>query len=328
MEVPQQRATNIGDERQATGRYEYEGVTGMLFLTGDRRVFVSHCHHPGQTAAHRRIAGRRRRGYGSTRRMTVRDDGRRRMTVQRGSPAVEHHAPTIYQHVENPTALVLMLHGGRARGANPPTALNLPSRRLRPFATTIARTSVGERAVIAQVTYRYRGWNGRRADAAVDAQVALDHLLDTYGALPVVLVGHSMGGRAALHIGGHAAVHGVVALAPWCPEYEPTVQLAGQRAVLLHSDRDRMTDPLASWGFVARAKADGARVCGVEITGSDHAMLRRSAAWHDLVGRLVVGMLDPDAMPPEVSAALGSELEPVVTYQPLLLGDIPAPQSR
>ncbi|WP_438949092.1 LLM class flavin-dependent oxidoreductase, partial [Streptomyces harbinensis] len=35
------------------------------------------------------------------------------------------------------------------------------------------------------------------------------------GPVPVVLVGHSMGGRAALRAAGHPAVTGVVALAPW-----------------------------------------------------------------------------------------------------------------
>lgn len=208
-------------------------------------------------------------------------------------PRVTHHPPTIYRSPQAPGALVLMLHGGRARGLGAPTPLNLPSRRLRPFVGTIERATAELPAVVAQVRYRCRGWNGRRADPARDAQAALDTLLARYGELPVVLVGHSMGGRAALRIAGHAAVRGVVALAPWCPEYEPTAQLAGKPAVLLHSDQDRMTDPRESWAFVERAKADGARAHGVEITGSDHALLRRSAVWHDYVGRLVAAMLSP-----------------------------------
>lgn len=228
---------------------------------------------------------------------------------------MEHHPARIYQHAEQPSALVLMLHGGRARDEGPPTALNLPSRRLRPFAARIAtavtpRRRAPSRPVIAQVTYRCRGWNGRRADAAVDARAALDQLLETWGPLPVVLVGHSMGGRAALHLGGHEAVRGVVALAPWCPEYEPTAHLAGQRVVALHSDRDRMTDPLATWSLLSRARREGARVCGIEIAGSDHAMLRRSAVWHDLVSRVVRGMLTPAMMPPRIAEALSPESTP------------------
>ncbi|MCK1796256.1 alpha/beta hydrolase [Streptomyces sp. XM4193] len=206
-------------------------------------------------------------------------------------PASEHLPPRIYRAPAEPRALVLMLHGGRARGLGPPTALNLPSRRLRPFASTVVRATAGVPALVAQARYRCRGWNGRRADPAQDARAALDTLLARYGDLPVVLLGHSMGGRAALHIAGHPAVRGVVALAPWCPEYEPTAHLAGKPAVLLHSDRDRMTDPLASWAFVERAREQGALAHGIQITGSDHAMLRRSAVWHEWVGRLVAEMI-------------------------------------
>ncbi|WP_308405732.1 alpha/beta hydrolase [Streptomyces tardus] len=206
-------------------------------------------------------------------------------------PAAGHLPPRIHRAPADPRALVLMLHGGRARGLGPPTALNLPSRRLRPFVSTLVRATAGVPALVAQARYRCRGWNGRRADPAQDARAALDTLLARYGDLPVVLLGHSMGGRAALHIAGHPAVRGVVALAPWCPEYEPTAQLAGKPAVLLHSDRDRMTDPLASWAFVERAREQGARAHGIQITGSDHAMLRRSAVWHEWVGRLVAEML-------------------------------------
>ncbi|WP_323369579.1 alpha/beta hydrolase [Streptomyces alkaliterrae] len=232
---------------------------------------------------------------------------------------MEHHPPRLYATPPDPHALVLLLHGGRAHGLEPPTALNLPSKRMRPFATTVTRAADAP-VVVAEVRYRHRGWNGDRADPAQDARAALETLLETYGPMPVVLLGHSMGGRAALHIGGHEAVRGVVALAPWCPDDEPTAHLTGRPVVLLHSDQDRMTDPTASWRFVGRAKAAGVRACGVEITGSDHALLRRATVWHDLVGRLVRGVLDPTLMPPEITAALAAP--PGSGYHPLLPTDL------
>ena len=49
---------------------------------------------------------------------------------------------------------------------------------------------------VGQVRYRYRGWNGVDADPVADVRQALDELADLVGEVPVVLVGHSMGGRA------------------------------------------------------------------------------------------------------------------------------------
>ncbi len=62
--------------------------------------------------------------------------------------------------------------------------------------------------LIAQVRYRLRGWNGDRADPAHDTLRALDALAELTGPVPTVLLGHSMGGRAALRAAGHPLVTG------------------------------------------------------------------------------------------------------------------------
>jgi alpha-beta hydrolase superfamily lysophospholipase len=199
--------------------------------------------------------------------------------------------PVLRQRPEVPCAAVLLLHGGREAGLARPPLWNSPALRMRPFATAIARALPD--AVVCRARYRHRGWNGERADAAMDARTAVEWLTAEFGTLPTVLVGHSMGGRAALHAAGHPAVRGVVALAPWCPPQDPVGQLAGRRVALLHSDRDPVTDPEATWRFLTRAKAAGAETIGLEIPGSDHAMLRRAPVWHRLTVRLVRQQLSP-----------------------------------
>ncbi|QNP67277.1 alpha/beta hydrolase [Streptomyces genisteinicus] len=201
---------------------------------------------------------------------------------------------------DRPSAAVLVLHGGRADGLAPPSALSLAGARMRPFSASIARATAGRGIALGRVRYLHRGWNGERADAARDAVRALDELAASCGSVPVVLVGHSMGGRAALSAAAHPAVRGVVALAPWCPEGEPVDHLAGKDVVLVHGDRDRVTDPRDSWSAARRARAAGAATCALRVPGGDHAMLRGAGAWHTLTVRLVTGLLGLGPLPPAV----------------------------
>ncbi|MFF8915859.1 alpha/beta fold hydrolase [Streptomyces sp. NPDC015032] len=207
-----------------------------------------------------------------------------------------------------PSAAVLLLHGGAETGlgAPPPGLLNVPAVRMRPFEQAVARaTGDGAADVLVRaVRYTRRGWNGPREDPFHDAVRALDTLRREAGEIPVVLVGHSMGARAALRAAGHPLVRGVVGLAPWCPAEDPVAQLAARDVVLLHSTRDRITNPRASQSLTARARRSGARACLVAIRGSDHAMLRRAGTWHALTTRITTGLLGLGPLPEEVTAAL------------------------
>jgi alpha-beta hydrolase superfamily lysophospholipase len=190
-----------------------------------------------------------------------------------------------------PTAAVLLLHGGRAEGAEPPPVLNLPALRMRPFVGAVARAVKGRGVLIAEVRYRHRGWNGSSADAARDAEVALGRLREQAGPVPVVLLGHSMGGRAALRAAGDPAVRGVVALAPWCPADEPVDHLGGRRLYLLHDETDRVTSARQSWEFVRRARAAGADAAGIPMPTGGHAMLRGANLWHRRAAELAAALL-------------------------------------
>ncbi|MEI7033872.1 alpha/beta fold hydrolase [Streptomyces pratensis] len=207
-----------------------------------------------------------------------------------------------------PSAAVLVLHGGRETGAVPPPPgpLNLPGVRMLPFVRAVRRAAGAPDGdvLVRRVRYAHRGWNGGRADPLHDAVTALDALREEAGDVPVVLLGHSMGARAALRAAGHPLVRGVVGLAPWCPPGDPVTQLAGRDVVLLHGNRDRTTSPQATQSLTARARRAGARTCMVTVRGGDHAMIRRAPAWHRLTAGLVAGLLGTRSLPGPVDEAL------------------------
>lgn len=201
-----------------------------------------------------------------------------------------------------PAALgtVLVLHGGAETGMRRPSRLNPPGRRMRPFAKAVAKPG---RVLVAEARYRHRGWNGDRADPAQDAVAALAALRERTGGLPTVLVGHSMGARAALRVAAEPGVVGVVALAPWCPPGDPVDQLAGGRLVFVHAAADRITSPRESLVTAVRARAAGAQVCRFVVPGGDHAMLRHAGLWHALTAAAVHGLLGVRPLPAEVASA-------------------------
>ncbi|MFI6156273.1 serine aminopeptidase domain-containing protein [Kitasatospora sp. NPDC051170] len=205
---------------------------------------------------------------------------------------------------ERPRAAVLVLHGGEEHNLARPGAVNLPLLRMHGFLRPLARQAAQARIAVGTVRYRHRGWNGSRADAARDALAALDELAEQLGPVPTVLIGHSMGGRAALQAGGHPAVTGLVALAPWCPPQDPCEQLAGRRVLMLHGDRDKVTPPADTLAFAARSRAAGARVCGYTVGGSGHAMLQRLPDWHRATVRLTGALLGLRPLPAETASAL------------------------
>ncbi|WP_315903675.1 alpha/beta hydrolase [Streptomyces rhizosphaerihabitans] len=188
-------------------------------------------------------------------------------------------------------AAVLILHGGTADSKAPSRRWNVAGVRMRPFVRAVARALPDEDTFVGQVRYRHRGWNGADADPLADVLRALAELADLVGEVPVVLVGHSMGGRAALRAAAAPQVRAVVALAPWCPEGEPVAHLRDKRVIVLHGDRDRVTGPAESFALVRRAAEAGSSASAVRVEGGDHAMLRRARTWHRVTGATVADLV-------------------------------------
>ncbi|MFD0078607.1 alpha/beta fold hydrolase [Streptomyces sp. NPDC127166] len=110
-------------------------------------------------------------------------------------------------------AAVLVLHGGRVDDVRPLSRVNLPAWQMRPFASAIAGATAHDGVLVAHVRYRYRGWNGADAHPVTDTGRALDELRALARPVPVVLVGHSLGGRAALRAaaGAEGAIEALMA---------------------------------------------------------------------------------------------------------------------
>jgi dienelactone hydrolase len=189
-----------------------------------------------------------------------------------------------------PRAAILVLHGGKAESLDPVEARQLTVRRMQPFARDLA--ALGDDLAVAQLRFRLRGWNGSGTDALGDVGHALAVVDERFGGVPVVMVGHSMGGRAALRSAGHPSVRGVVALAPWLPDGEPVEQLAGRDVVVLHGTRDLTTSPRASARFVARAAPISRRAICLHVPFSGHGMIVRASTWHRLTAAFVAAVVD------------------------------------
>ena len=110
-------------------------------------------------------------------------------------------------------AVAVVLHGGAVDGREPNLPWSHNVARLVPFARSLR--SVPGPLAVARVRFRYRGWNGDEQAPLVDARWALEQVRAAYPDRPVAVVGHSMGGRVALHLGDEPDVRLVVALAPW-----------------------------------------------------------------------------------------------------------------
>lgn len=185
-------------------------------------------------------------------------------------------------------AVVLVLHGGAEYGIRSVRPWRLAYLRMVPIARAIHRAGRRDGVEVRLLRNRVRGWNTPNLDPVVDARWALERIHAEHPGVPVVLVGHSMGGRVALHVAGDSSVLGVCALAPWTPKNEPVEPVTGRAVLIVHGVSDRRTSPNGSHLYARDAQAVTGRIARFEVAGDGHAMLRRPRRWHALVRDFVL----------------------------------------
>ncbi len=186
-------------------------------------------------------------------------------------------------------AVVLILHGGGADSFQPTRWCSLAVLRMIPFARAVARRD--RSAAVYRLRFSIRGWNGDGSAALRDARWALATLRERHPGAPIVLLGHSLGGRVALLTGGDPDVTGVVLLAPWAPSDAPVQQLEGRTVVVIRGGRDRVIPPRTTDPWVARLANSAAVLTQQLLPWGGHAMLRRFWVWHRLAADGVIDIL-------------------------------------
>jgi pimeloyl-ACP methyl ester carboxylesterase len=204
---------------------------------------------------------------------------------------------------KQPSAAVIVMHGGGGRRRNmmvSPTQLSVL--RMIPIAKRLAHIGRGRLAVF-RLLNSTRGWDTKHTPVD-DAHWALGEIRTEIGpAVPTSLVGHSLGGRAALLAGSHPDVASVVALNPYLYPADGHTDLSGRPALIVHGTNDHIASP-ATAEAVARALGRSTRISMIRVRGGKHAMLRR----HSVFDRLAAEFVAATVLDTEPSGVLAQAL--------------------
>jgi alpha-beta hydrolase superfamily lysophospholipase len=197
-------------------------------------------------------------------------------------PVSDDAPPSLTAHgaVRDPVAAVLVLPGGQEYDPEPVTARSLSWQRGAILARTLARRVRRDGVAVRLLRYRTIGWNGDGADKVADAHWALETIRSELGEVPIVLVGHSMGGRTACHAADDRLVRGVIALAPWLPQGEPVEALADKQLHAAHGRLDKITSAEATRAYVERATAVASEATYTDMGERGHYLLRGARVWN------------------------------------------------
>jgi pimeloyl-ACP methyl ester carboxylesterase len=200
-------------------------------------------------------------------------------------------------------AVVLVLHGGASRRDMmlvSPTQLSVL--RMIPTAQRIAREGRGRLAVL-RLLNSYRGWDSQHTPLD-DVRWAIEEVVRRYDDRPIGLVGHSMGGRAALLSAALPSVASVVALNPWLYPAERAVPTRSP-VLVVHGLRDRIAPASRSAAYVQRL-GRRSHAAYVAVAEGKHAMLRHGGVFDRYAAEFVAATLLPGM--PDVSGPVGQVL--------------------
>ncbi|EAQ00969.1 hypothetical protein JNB_12359 [Janibacter sp. HTCC2649] len=192
-----------------------------------------------------------------------------------------------------PRATILMLHGGKPRSHALVDDRSASWQRTAWMARSITDRAHEASTNVWLLRYSERGWNGDGAGRIADARWALDEIRTAHGDRPVILLGHSMGGRVAVHVAADPSVVGVVALAPWWEETDPVRTLSGRSLIAAHGRRDRLTSFAETQRFVGRARSVASHAEFVDMGPLGHYLLKGAGAWNDVAIESALRILAP-----------------------------------
>ncbi len=208
----------------------------------------------------------------------------------------------------DPHGVVVVLHGGGARGeavAVSPTQLSVL--RMVPIARRIARA---RGLAVFRLLNSQRGW-GQGGTPLRDARWALREVRERYGDVPVLLVGHSLGGRAALHAASEPGVVGAVALNAYLLPGDESLELSDRRLLFVHGTEDRVASYAVAEAVAGRL-AGRNRVGFLTVQGGKHAMLRHARTFDGAAADFAAGVLGGARVDGAVGRLLGGERSAVV----------------
>ncbi len=184
----------------------------------------------------------------------------------------------------------MVLHGGGSRGGSAavsPTQLSVL--RMVPVGRRIARDPG---LAVYRLLNSRRGWDASSTPVR-DAHWAIERVRNELGPdVPLVLVGHSLGARAALLAGDHESVVGVVALAAYVLPGDGDIDLTGRGILFVHGDADRIAS-------LPRARTESDRIARrtrVEfrvVPGGTHAMLGQRRQFDGAAADFVSALVRP-----------------------------------
>ena len=190
--------------------------------------------------------------------------------------------------------ILLLLHGGPEKGTEPVSGTRGAFVQIEHL-----RRRVGPRVAKAGVaTWSLQngvvGWNDEESPAPVaDARAALAEAQHAHPGVPIVLIGHSMGGRAAIQAADHENVVGVVGLSPWVPKRQSPEPLRAKHLAIAHIKLELFPEcrPADVRRF-ARSAEGIAKSIVVKDMGFDIHVMLLEERWHEFARKRGLRMLN------------------------------------